>query len=276
MKFWFCNEYIPNISNWWTVTQPEKLRNHLTKLPYAEEVNVRKQMEKSLILQFHTKEYIEHLEASSESQSGFEWTKEMYESSRYRCQGQLEAAEYALSNRTAAFNTGAGFHHAESGTTYGYCTLNGHVLTHIALKQKNPNHKTAVLDLDAHFGNGCHQYADLDNEKSFIHLDGSLRLSNNTFDSYMFRVEWCMDKLRFFEPNLIIFNEGMDVLKGDPVGHGILTLEEAKERDAIVYNFAKDNDVPILTTFAGGYQKKAIIGHINSFKIAAKVYGEIH
>jgi len=272
MKFWFSNKYVQANFSWWTVKKPATVRELLIDLPYAEEIKVRKPMEKELILKFHTRYYIQRLESGSEEALGFEWTREMYECSRYRAQGQLEAADYAIGNKTATFNLACGFHHAESNSARGYCTLNGLVLAHIALKEKYPKLKTAVLDLDAHFGNGCDQFAKSDDEKSFTYLDMSLRLGHNDFTNYMSRLEWCLDKLRFFEPDLIEVNGGMDVLLGDTVGHGILTLNEVGERDAVVYEFAKGNGYPLVMCLAGGYQDDAITGHVNSFKKAANIW----
>lgn len=270
MKFWFSSQYTHKNSAWWTVTKPVQIRKQLADLPYAEEVDVTKPIEHDLTLRFHTEDYIKHLESGDYSHLGFEWTRETYNSARYRTQGQLEAAEYAYKNKTATFNIGSGFHHAEPDYAMGYCTLNGLVLTHIALKQKYPALKTAVLDVDAHFGNGCSHYAEKDN--SFIHLDMSLRISQNSLEDYMTRLKWSFEKLKFFKPDLIQLNNGMDVLKGDPVGHGIFTLDEALERDSIIYNYTKDNEFPVVTTLAGGYQPDAITGHINSFKKAAEIW----
>lgn len=65
-----------------------------------------------------------------------------------------------------------------------------------------------------------------------------------------------------FKPDLIIYNAGTDILKGDPEGK--LNIDEAGiiERDALVFTHAFEQQVPIMMLTSGGYtrQSAGIIG----------------
>ena len=49
-----------------------------------------------------------------------------------------------------------------------------------------------------------------------------------------------------FTPNLVIYNAGTDILSGDPLGRLNISRDGVLERDAIVFQMAKHNDIPIV------------------------------
>lgn len=272
MKFWYHKRYVDGKTDWWTMSKPRRVRDEALRLGLAKEVKVSGPMRKEDVLRFHTGGYLKELKNNGSLLSpeiGFEWSTEAYECGRYRSQGQLEAARHAIASGEPAFNMASGFHHAEPDKAMGYCTLNGIVLAHRCLEEEFPGIRTAVLDVDAHYGNGCATYAAMDQD--FVHLDNSLRNSSD-FGSYMDRLRLNLEKALYFKPDLIEYNAGMDVLAGDRVGGGFLTLDQARIRDGLVYGFSATHDIPIVTCLAGGYQDDAIRGHLNTFKAALKAY----
>jgi acetoin utilization deacetylase AcuC-like enzyme len=79
-----------------------------------------------------------------------------------------------------------------------------------------------------------------------------------------------------FEPELICYIAGADPYKGDQLGGLALTIEGLKQRDLMVYNFARDNGFPIMTTFAGGYAENpddTVTIHTNTALAAKEVFG---
>lgn len=267
MKTFFSTAYTSKQradgTNEWTHLKPAEVFARLRTEPGFEHVDVTQPMLLDDLLKFHTQKYLTGTQAA--------WPDEFL-ASRYRAQGQTDAAQEALRNKSCTFNLASGFHHAEPGVYLGFCMLNGLVLAHTALKTTNPSLRTAVLDLDAHFGNGCRTQQSKDTH--FLHLDiQTVGFQGRTGAQYLAKVDEQLAALHAWKPDLVEYNAGMDVLEGDTVGAGFLTLDEAGERDRKVLAFCKANNYPVVICLAGGYQPKAIDGHIGTFREAVKIFG---
>ena len=57
------------------------------------------------------------------------------------------------------------------------------------------------------------------------------------------------------QPDMIFYNGGSDILKGDALGHLCITPEGMKERDLFVFEEAKQRSIPIMMCLSGGYGK---------------------
>jgi len=64
------------------------------------------------------------------------------------------------------------------------------------------------------------------------------------------------------EPNVIIYNAGVDPYKDDPLGNMSLSENCLIHRDKFVFDLARENNVPILMVLSGGYtaDSSSIIG----------------
>lgn len=60
-----------------------------------------------------------------------------------------------------------------------------------------------------------------------------------------------------FQPDIIFFNAGTDVLVDDPLGCINLSGQDVVERDEAVFQFAVDLGVPICMVLSGGYTKQS-------------------
>jgi len=79
-----------------------------------------------------------------------------------------------------------------------------------------------------------------------------------------------------FEPELICYVAGADPYAGDQLGGLGMTIQGLKERDLMVYNFARDHGFPIMTTLAGGYAENpedTVTIHVNTALAAKEVFG---
>ena len=72
----------------------------------------------------------------------------------YTSGSMVAAAEHAVLHREVVCSPTSGFHHAEYGSAGGYCTFNGLMVTALALKDAGLVNRVAILDCDAHYGNG--------------------------------------------------------------------------------------------------------------------------
>jgi acetoin utilization deacetylase AcuC-like enzyme len=84
-------------------------------------------------------------------------------------------------------------------------------------------------------------------------------------------------KLEYFKDcDILFYQAGADAHIDDPLG-GLLTTAQMKARDRLVFNFAKDNNIPLVWNLAGGYQDpvaKVVQLHMNTLEECIAVYGD--
>jgi acetoin utilization deacetylase AcuC-like enzyme len=79
-----------------------------------------------------------------------------------------------------------------------------------------------------------------------------------------------------FEPELICYIAGADPFQNDQLGGLGMTIEGLRQRDLMVYNFARDHGFPIMTTLAGGYAENpedTVTIHTNTVLAAKEIFG---
>jgi acetoin utilization deacetylase AcuC-like enzyme len=79
-----------------------------------------------------------------------------------------------------------------------------------------------------------------------------------------------------FEPELICYVAGADPYQGDQLAGLGMTIEGLKQRDRMVFNFAREHNFPIMTTLAGGYAEDpddTVAIHANTAIAAKEVFG---
>ncbi len=104
-----------------------------------------------------------------------------------------------------------------------------------------------------------------------------VNLPDGTGDSEY--LEWLRTTLKSaqarFEPELICYVAGADPYRGDQLAGLAMTIEGLKQRDLMVFNFARDHGFPIMTTLAGGYAEKpedTVTIHTNTVLAAKEVF----
>ena len=58
-----------------------------------------------------------------------------------------------------------------------------------------------------------------------------------------------------FKPDLVFLQAGVDVLANDRYGRMQLSQAGVVARDSLVYEFCKNQSIPLVYTMGGGYQK---------------------
>ncbi len=189
-----------------------------------------------------------------------------------------------------AIHLGGGFHHASKNKGHGFCAFNDITMAiEIALEKENVN-KVLYVDLDAHQGDGPatdfkdredvfifdmfnhNIFPEDENAKKEIDLMVELSVGENG-EEYIAKLKEGLNKLRK-DFDLLVYNAGTDILKGDPLG--ILNIDEASVilRDELVFKFAIENKIPIVMMLSGGYQKvnaKVIADSIKNLKDKALI-----
>ena len=77
-------------------------------------------------------------------------------------------------------------------------------------------------------------------------------------------------------PDLVIYQAGADPYREDPYSPLDLDHDDLRERDRLVFAFAKAEGLPIAWVLAGGYTedtRKVVQVHLNTFDAALDVFG---
>jgi acetoin utilization deacetylase AcuC-like enzyme len=191
----------------------------------------------------------------------------------YTSGAMLGAASYALQYGVACAPV-SGFHHAGYDHAAGFCTFNGLMVSALRLISDGRARRIMILDCDQHFGDGT------DDIIARLKVQGVDNVSFGRWfctspqaGRYMERLD--IEVQRFGEFDLILYQAGADVHVDDPLG-GVLTTEQMRHRDRIVFEAARDAGVPIAWNLAGGYQEplaKVVALHVNTMRECIKAYG---
>lgn len=164
----------------------------------------------------------------------------------------VAAAEHAVLHREAVCSPTSGFHHAEYATAMGYCTFNGLMVAALALKHAGLVDHVAIIDCDAHYGNGTDQIIQqlninwIEHHTLGKHFSRSDDAEGGRFEAWLNRA---IDHSR--DCDLVIYQAGADPHVDDPLG-GILTTVQMSWRDRTV--FEQLGHLPLVWNLAGGYQ----------------------
>jgi acetoin utilization deacetylase AcuC-like enzyme len=211
------------------------------------------------------------LSPQEQREIGFPWSEQMVERSRRSAGATIAAAKTALQEGIAA-NLAGGTHHAYRDTGSGFCVFNDSAIAARTLqKEVSSSLKIAVIDLDVHQGNGTASI--LQNDESIFTLsihgennfpfkkeqsDLDLGLADGCSDeAYLHSLRECLDQLDTrFKANCLIFLAGADPHEGDRLGRLNVSTEGMRLRDAMVFQYALDRQLPVAFSMAGGYGKE--------------------
>ncbi|MGB9235259.1 MAG: histone deacetylase [Terriglobales bacterium] len=260
------------------------------------------------ILLVHTPRYVEKLKtgtlsAREELEMEIPYSSELVQAFWLSAGGSMLAADYAL-NDGIAISIGGGFHHAFPDHGEGFCMIND-VAVAIRRMQRDEKIRTAMtFDCDVHQGNGTavifapapfpgppgmnrrrentdvftislHQENNYPQFKPPSSLDMNLPDGMGD-DEYLACVGNAFSLgLGRFRPELICYVAGADPYFEDQLGGLSLTIEGLKKRDALVFQLAKAEGIPVMVTFAGGYAvniEDTITIHSNTIIAAKEVY----
>lgn len=188
--------------------------------------------------------------------------------------GSILSAKLAF-ERGWAINVGGGFHHCSADEGGGFCAYADISLCiHFAFVRLNIS-SVLIIDLDAHQGNG-HEKDFANDGRVYIldmynagiypfdftakqYIDQKVELvSGSKTDEYLEQLDKALEICNSrFEPQLIVYNAGTDILDGDPLGRLKVSPEGVVTRDEKVFRFAKDRNIPLLMLTSGGYMKSS-------------------
>jgi acetoin utilization protein AcuC len=236
---------------------------------------------------FHLRRYLDVLQAAAEGILDDEAVAmglntpdcpvfpDMYDYPALACGATMTGARLILDGHSRiVFNPSGGFHHAGPARAAGFCYLNDIVLGCMTLADAGK--RVMVVDIDVHHGDGVQDafYERRDVMTMSFHESGRVLFPGTGFESEIGRGEGegfavnvplpvgtydeayvdAFDAIGVpligaFDPDVIVFEIGMDALAGDPLAHLHLTNNAYAEVVERVMRFGK----PILATGGGGY-----------------------
>lgn len=173
----------------------------------------------------------------------------------------LAAAEHAILYNTHTCSPTSGFHHAGYSRGHGFCTFNGLMVAAMALKQSGLIRNLAIIDCDAHYGDGTQDIIDtlgVDWIKHYTfgrHFECRADVGNGARKFYTWLDEVIDDCQGV---SLVMYQAGADPHLRDPLG-GMLSGTALIERDARIRTLRN----PIVWNLAGGYQRHPSNGSIS-------------
>lgn len=256
------------------------------------------------LLRVHTADYMNAVRtgeprALAESQK-FPWSAALWPSVLLTNGGLLAAARRARTEGLAAA-LASGFHHSHADHGEGFCTFNGLVVAAEALRAAGAVRTVAVLDLDLHYGNGTaslcgarpwlfncsiygndyHQNTPYKDVSTRHHQDGpnhvSFALPNGSGRPVLLEtLERGMAAiLAWGRPDLLLYQAGADPYREDPYSPLDLDHDDLRERDRVVFAWAKRESLPLAWVLAGGYTpdvSKVVGVHLGTFAAARAVF----
>jgi len=207
---------------------------------------------------------------------GFPWNQEFLLRTKKIVAGSIEALTFALENGVAC-NLAGGFHHAFRDRGEGFCVFNDIVLIGALALTSHPQRikKVLVVDLDVHQGNGTASILKDQKTPEFVRK-GMFSYSIHAKDNYPFEKEQSdydieledgtqdeeflqvlgstlLPVFHFVDPDLLIFQSGVDGLASDRWGRLKLSRQGLRKRNQFVFDLCKQHKTPVISLMGGGY-----------------------
>jgi len=226
------------------------------------------------VLRVHSQDYVYKLKTGTLSRTEalrleVPYSKKLIEACWLAAGGSILAARRAIEDGWAA-NIGGGFHHACPDHGEGFCVIHDVAIAIRRLQFDKVIERAMVVDTDVHQGNGTavifggdgnvytlsfHQENNYPFPKPPSTVD--VELADGTDDEqYLSILERYLHRaFHDFAPQLLYYVAGADPYRDDQLGGLALTIKGLAERDALVFDYARRNSVPVAIALAGGYAR---------------------
>lgn len=200
---------------------------------------------------------------------GLPWSPQLAQRTLRAVGGSLLAADLALKHGLACHLAG-GTHHAHRDHASGFCIFNDLAVIALSLLESGRVGRVLIFDCDVHQGDGTARIL----EDTVDAVTVSLHCENN-FPARKARSDWDIalppgmgdvdylkvvdDTLSYllplYQPDLVIYDAGVDVHRDDALGLLKLTDSGLAMRDNAVIEHCLGRDIPVVGVIGGGYDK---------------------
>ena len=197
------------------------------------------------------------------------WTDKLIPRTLRLMGGAIAALNHVVENGGIAGNMAGGTHHAHYDFGSGYCIFNDLAVCALMALEKHNYQRVAILDLDVHQGDGT--------ATILQNIDGALTISLHCQDNFPFRkavsdydleleansndeqflqkVNQAIDIATKYNPDLILYQAGVDGLATDALGKLNISRKGMSKRNELVFDMAVKNSIPTVVFMGGGYSK---------------------
>lgn len=246
----------------------------------------------------HDRDYVQRVISGSLANTeiktiGFPWSEHLVRRSLATVGGAIAAAQNSLETGFSSQLAG-GTHHAGTARGAGYCVFNDQAVAARVLLAKYSTRirKVAIIDLDVHQGDGTAEILsrEMDLKTAFVasvhgernypfrKVPSSLDigLPDGANDSiFLSAVKTALEHISRFEPDILLYQAGVDALEHDRLGKLKVSFDGLKRRDALVFEFAKRNRLPLAMAMGGGYSDPislTVDAHIGTYQQANLIF----
>ncbi len=251
-------------------------------------------LDEATILLTHTAAYWDKLKHQKLSRKeiraiGFPMTDTLVHRGRFIANGTIQCARYAQ-QYGVAMNIAGGTHHAFTDRGEGFCVFNDIAIAANYLLREGLVKKVLVVDLDVHQGNGTAQIFREEARVFTFSMHGAknypvrkeqsdldIGLPDKTEDEAYLKIlrNTLPALIDSVEPDLIFYLSGVDILATDKLGRLSVSIQGCKERDRIVLEHCKKNNIPVAVSMGGGYSERIadiIEAHANTYRVAQEIF----
>ncbi|MCF7929797.1 MAG: histone deacetylase [Spirochaetales bacterium] len=238
---------------------------------------------REVLYRIHEREYVDRFIEGSISDEqmqriGLPWSGVLVERSRLAVAGTLLTARLAQKYGMAC-HTAGGTHHARREGGAGFCVFNDLAAAARELIAWGDASRVLIVDLDVHQGDGTAQILrGVQGAASFsIHCevnypeqkergDLDVALPAGTGDEEYLEVlrQNLPRALSAFRPDLVIFDAGVDVHRGDRLGRFQMSGEGIRKRDRMVIGQCRSLGIPVAAVIGGGYSPLGDTAAVNA------------
>lgn len=252
---------------------------------------------RTLLRQVHSDRYLSAIldgviDKKEERRLGLPWSYKLARRSQLAVQGTLNAALMALEDGIAG-NLAGGTHHAMPDQGEGFCVFNDVAVAIKTLYSGFWAKNILIVDCDVHQGNGTAKIfsghpnvftVSLHGENNYpfkkVRSSLDVGLADGTEDqAYLDVLEQVLaHSIKNFQPDLVFYLGGIDVLKDDRFGRLSLSLGGLRERDRMVTKFFMTRDIPLVLLLSGGYApsvQDTVRAHAIMFEEAVRIHREL-
>lgn len=251
-----------------------QLHGYLRERGLADTANTHRpgRAREALLAQAHCPAYLSRflnnrLEEKEAKRLGLPWSEALARRSCLAPMGTLLSAHLALKHGIACHLAG-GTHHAHYDFGSGFCITNDLAISARSLLKSGAVERLLIFDCDVHQGDGTaailadepraftcsiHCQKNFPTRKSRSDLDVGLPVGLED-DAYLETVARTLDDLLDrVRPDLVLYDAGVDVYVGDPLGRLSISLRGLRERERLVLSTCRRRGVPVATVIGGGY-----------------------
>lgn len=246
------------------------------------------------LLRAHDPDYVASIDngdidAAAMRRIGFPWSAHIAKRARATMGGAVAAARSALDHGLSGQLAG-GTHHAHYDFGSGYCVFNDFAVAALSVLAEERVQRVAIIDLDVHQGDGNAAILgpredifilSVHGEKNFpfrkVASDLDVALPDGVDDDDYLRVlSDALPAVWDFNPDLVLYQAGVDPLGEDKLGRMALTHQGLMKRDELVLSECKRRGLPVSMAIGGGYAdpiEASVEAYANTYRVAKSLWG---